>query len=216
MNVLVIDLDGTIVDTLDDIALALVPVMEANGLASLSPAAVRPLIGDGLAVLVERAFALRDASPTSADLAAYAASYDRQSGRTARLSEGAREALDAARAAGWALVVCTNKNEAPARALLAKLGLIDRFAAICGGDTFPQRKPHPAHVLRSIEAAGGDPGGSVMVGDLHHDLDAARAGGVASIWAAWGYGRPEIAPRANATAHHWAELPPLAARLTGR
>ena len=213
MKLLVLDLDGTLVDTLDDLTLALAPVLEARGLAPLASAEVRPLIGDGIAALLARALRARSAEPRPGDLDDYVASYDRQSGQRSRLYDGAANALDRATDEGWTLAVCTNKPERPARELLDELGVAGRFAAICGGDTFPVRKPDPGHLRLTVEAAGGTVARSVMVGDLGHDLHAARGATIASIWAAWGYGAPDTGTLADAAAQAWNDVPSLAARL---
>ncbi len=86
--------------------------------------------------------------------------------------------LDRFAAAGWIFAVCTNKLEGLSRLLLAELGIEDRFAAICGGDTFATRKPDPAHLLDTIAAARGTPEAALMVGDSRTDLDTARSAGV--------------------------------------
>ncbi len=213
MAVLVLDLDGTLVDTLDDLADALTPVLAAHALAPSNAREVRPLIGDGISALLTRAFALRHAQAGPDDHAAYAASYDRTSGQRARFYPGVEAALADAERRGFTLAVCTNKPEAPARALLAHLGAAGRFAAICGGDSFPIRKPDPAHVTRTIDKAGGRPRDAVMVGDLHHDLAAARQAGIPSIWVSWGYGQLATASLADATADRWSDVPSLAGTL---
>ena len=96
-------------------------------------------------------------------------------------------ALDRFVAAGWDLAVCTNKLEGLSLQLLDALGLTQRFAAICGGDTFPVRKPDPAHLLGTIERAGGDPKRSVMVGDSGTDIATARAAGIPVVAFTFGY-----------------------------
>ena len=216
MKLLILDLDGTLVDTLEDLALALSPVLQARGLDPLTAVDVRPMIGDGIAVLLQRAFRARGAEPGPEDLRAYAAAYNVQSGQRSRLYAGATEALDRAAAEGWTLAVCTNKPERPARELLSALGLGGRFAAICGGDSFAVRKPDPGHLRLTVTQAGGDVGRSVMVGDLGHDLHAARGAAIPSIWAGWGYGAPGTGTLADLTAGAWIDVPGLAGQLLGR
>jgi len=101
---------------------------------------------------------------------------------------GVVAAIDRFRAKGWTLAVCTNKLEGLSRALLRDLGIIDRFAAVCGGDTFPNlRKPEGEHLLRTIAKAGGDPGQSVMVGDSETDVTTARSAGLPVVCVDFGY-----------------------------
>jgi phosphoglycolate phosphatase len=116
---------------------------------------------------------------------------------------------------GWRLAVCTNKPEAAARALLAGLGLASLFAAIGGGDSFPVRKPNPAHLLATLKAAGGQPNRAVMAGDHANDVAAACGAGLPCIFAAWGYGPPWMAEGAVAVAQDFPELAAIARRLLG-
>jgi phosphoglycolate phosphatase len=97
--------------------------------------------------------------------------------------------------------------------LLAALGLAALFAAVGGGDSFPVRKPDPAHLLATLKAAGGEPGLAVMAGDHANDVAAARGGGLPCIFAAWGYGQPAMAEGAAAVARDFAELVTIARRL---
>ena len=130
-----------------------------------------------------------------------------------RAFPGVPETLRLLAGAGWRLAVCTNKPEAPARTLLAALGLDGFFAAIGGGDSFPVRKPDPRHLLATLEAAGGAPGRAVMAGDHHNDMLCAAGLGMPAIFAAWGYGPPEVGAQAAAVAQHFSDLPEIAARL---
>ena len=116
---------------------------------------------------------------------------------------------------GWRLAVCTNKLEVAARSLLGALGLAEYFAAIGGGDSFPVRKPDPAHLLATLQAAGGDAAHAVMAGDHANDVAAARGAGVPCVFAAWGYGLPAMAEGATAVARDFDELAAIARRLLG-
>lgn len=171
------------------------------------------MIGDGARVLVERAFAARGASAGEAEFAAFLADYEANAAVGSRPYPGVAEALPALAGAGWRLAVCTNKPEAAARGLLAALGLAAFFAAIGGGDSFPVRKPDPAHLLATLAAAGGDRGRAVMLGDHANDVRAAAGAGIPCIFAAWGYGPPAMAEGAAAVAADFAEVPGLLARL---
>jgi phosphoglycolate phosphatase len=96
-------------------------------------------------------------------------------------------AMDRLAAAGCRLAVCTNKMEQHSRRLMEALGLADRFAAICGQDTFPYRKPDPRHLFGTIEAAGGDVERALMVGDSRTDIDTAKAAGIPVVAVDFGY-----------------------------
>lgn len=213
-GIVVFDLDGTLVDTLPDLAGAVNRHLAGRGLAPLAAAAVAAMVGDGVRVLLTRALAARGAAPDEAAFARFAADYAAHADDASRLFPGAAETLGALAGSGWALAVCTNKPLAPARALLAALGVLDRFAAVGAGDSFAARKPDPRHLAATIAAAGGDRApGAVMVGDHANDIAAARGLGIPAIFAAWGYGAPAMAEGAAAIARSFAEVPALARRL---
>ncbi|MCQ4159306.1 phosphoglycolate phosphatase [Roseomonas sp. GC11] len=196
----IFDLDGTLVDSLPDIQAALNRLMASRQLAPFPRETVARFIGDGVAVLVRRAFAAHGRAPDETALADFMADYEAHASAETRLFPGMAAALDALDAAGWRLAVCTNKPEKAARLLLEDLGLAGRFAALGGGDSFPVRKPDPAHVLATLRAAGGEGGQAVMVGDHHNDIAAGRGAGLPVVFCAWGYGLPEMADGAPVAA----------------
>ena len=210
---LVFDLDGTLADTVPDLAAALNRVLALRSLSPFARAEVAGMVGDGAAALVTRAFAarahLQDAEALPDFLADYGANFARQT----RAYPGTEAALACLAAAGWRLAVCTNKPQAPAHALLAALGLDHYFAAVGGGDSFPTRKPNPAHLLATIAAAGGTANHALMAGDHLNDVSAAAGAGIPCIFAAWGYGTSAMAEGAAAIAGSFTDLPGLAERL---
>ncbi len=212
---LLLDLDGTLVDSVPDLAAALNRLMAARDLAPFSAADTARMVGDGIAALVGRAFAARGQAADAAAIAAYSADYGASYAVASRLYPGVTETLAQFDAEGWRLAVCTNKPEATARKLLESLGIGSRFAAVGGGDSFPVRKPEPAHLLATLAAAGGTAARAVMVGDHANDLAAAHGARIPGIFAAWGYGAPETGQAASAVAHRFAELPGLAGGLVG-
>jgi len=208
---LVLDLDGTLVDSVPDLAAALNRLMQRRDLAAFSQAEVTAMVGDGVRALVERGFAARGAAMDEAALDAFLIDYTANAAVGSRAYPGVTATLEALRGQGWTMAVCTNKPEAPARALLAALGLDGFFAAVGGGDSFPVRKPNPAHLTATLAACNGDPARTVMVGDHHNDIHAAAGAGVASIWARWGYGAGVTGAAAEADA--FTDLPGILARL---
>ncbi len=210
---LLLDLDGTLVDSVPDIAAALNRLMIARGLAPFATRAVAAMVGDGSPVLIARAFAAHGGAPDAAALADFLADYTRNVATMTRPYPGVEAGLAQLAASGWRLAVCTNKPEAAARALLSELKLAHYFAAIGGGDSFPVRKPDAGHLLATLAAAGGDVGRAVMAGDHHNDVAAAHGAGVPSIFAAWGYGARSQGAEAAAIAEDFAGLIELAARL---
>jgi phosphoglycolate phosphatase len=211
-GIVVFDLDGTLLDTAPDIHAALNRVLRARGLAPYDLAEVKAMIGDGARALLERALAGRGQPFAEAALAAFLADEDISQARLTRPFPGIAEALRALREGGWRMAVCTNKPEGPARQLLDSLGLGGCFAAIGGGDSFPVRKPDPAHLRATVAAAGGEPDHAVMIGDHRNDVLAAAGCGVPCIFAAWGYGPREMAG-SSPIAETPAALPALIAAL---
>ncbi len=184
----IFDLDGTLVDSLPDIQASLNRLMGSRLLRGYGTEQVKGFIGDGVPTLLARAFNSREAVQDEAALPDFMADYETNAAVLSRPFDGIPAVLDTLQEAGWRLAVCTNKPEAAARILLDTLGITSRFAAIGGGDSFPTRKPDPAHLLSTLAAAGGDPAHAVMIGDHHNDIAAARGAGVPAIFAAWGYG----------------------------
>jgi phosphoglycolate phosphatase len=188
---IVLDLDGTLVDSAPDLAGTLNDVLIAEGLDPLPYDTVRNLVGRGVRVLLERGFEASGKTPEAAEMERlFPAFVDRYAGRIAELSRpfpGVLEALDRFDAAGWRVAVCTNKLEGLALKLLDALDLTRRFHAIGGGDTFGAAKPDPRALLGTIARAGGNPAKAVMVGDSATDIDAARAIAIPVVAVDFGY-----------------------------
>lgn len=192
---------------------ALNRTMGSRGLASFSLSETTAMIGDGVRRLVERAFAARGRRMDQAALAAFIADYASHSADATRLYPDVAATLRDLRARRWRLAVCTNKLEAPARALLDILGIGGLFAAVGGGDSFPVRKPDPAHLFATLNAAGGSAACAVMAGDHRNDVRAAHGAGLPCVFAGWGYGTPEMAAEADAVAERFTDVPVIVERL---
>jgi phosphoglycolate phosphatase len=210
---LLLDLDGTLVDSVPDLADALNRLMASRGLSDFAEPEVARMVGDGVPVLVARAFAARDREPDPDAIAEFLADYTAHAAQRTRAYPDAEPTLRRLAASGWRLAVCTNKPQAPARSLLASLGLGDLFAAIGGGDSFPVRKPDPAHLLATLQAAGGVPARALMAGDHRNDVAAATGAGIPVVFAGWGYGGSDMAEGATAVAARFPDLIDLAERL---
>ena len=194
------DLDGTLIDSAPDLHSALDRLMAAHGRPGFTREEVWRMIGDGVAVLVQRACAARNLAPSPALVAEFLADYEAHAADETRPFPGIPEALAALRAEGWRLAVCTNKPERAARIILDGLGLSPDLEAVGGGDSFPVRKPHPGHPLGLLARMGGEASRAVLIGDHANDTRAARAAGIAPVFAAWGYGTPEMAEGAPVAA----------------
>ena len=214
IRTLLLDLDGTLVDTVPDLATALNRLMESRGLAPFDHRQTAGFIGDGVAVLVGRAFAARGLTPDDRAVADFAGDYGRHAAVASRPYPGVPELLRELNAEGFRLAVCTNKPEAAARALLEALDLMPMLRAVGGGDSFPVRKPDPAHVLATLRAAGGgDTARTLMIGDHANDVVASRAAGIRSVFVTWGYGAPAMAEGADAVANDVPDLLRVVRRL---
>lgn len=201
----VLDLDGTLVDSLDDLHASVSHALRAVGLPARSREEVRGFVGEGARVLLARAVAPHEHLLEPA-LAAWRAHYEAHCLDRTRPYPGVEAALAAA---GRTLAVHTNKPGAMARRILAGLGLLGRFAAVVGGDEVP-RKPDPTGVLEIMARVGAAPRDTVFVGDSRVDVATARAAGVALVAVTWGLGRREdlVAAGATALAESAADLAP--------
>jgi phosphoglycolate phosphatase len=184
---LIFDLDGTLVDSLDDIATGINLARAEFGLPALERAAVLDRVGNGAERLVREAIPVGRERQTAA-LAAYLRHYEAHLLDRTRLLPGAEALL--ARLAGRALAVVTNKPQRLAECVLEGLGVRGRFRAVLGGDALPQRKPHPAPLLHVLRACGVAPGAALMIGDGVNDVLAAQAAGVPIIALTGGLGVP--------------------------
>lgn len=192
LKALLFDLDGTLVDSVPDIAAATNQLLDSEGHAPLEVDEVRRMIGHGIPKLVERALAARgrvlDAEALAPLVARMMAFYgDNLTGRTALLP-GAREALEEGARAGLGLAVVTNKPEGFSRTIVAHFGLEDLVPVVVGGDTCATRKPAPEMLLQAAAKLGATPATAVMVGDSGADVDSARAAGMKVVVVRGGYG----------------------------
>jgi phosphoglycolate phosphatase len=204
----VFDLDGTLVDSLDDLHASVNHALAAVGLPPRSRAEVHGYVGEGARVLLAKAVAPRDELLEPA-LAAWRPHYAAHCLDRTRPYPGIGPLLAGA---GRALAVHTNKPGAMARKILDGLGLLSRFAVVVGGDEAP-RKPDPTGLLEIMARVGAAPAETVFIGDSRHDVETARRGGVAMVAVTWGLGSREDLLRAGAAtfAASAAELAPYVA-----
>jgi phosphoglycolate phosphatase len=210
---LLLDLDGTLVDTVPDLAAALNRLMHRHGLPALSHERVATMVGDGVAALVTRAFAAHARQPDANSIVEFADDYTSHVVVESRLYPNVHPVLAGLVQQGWHLAVCTNKPERAAIFLLQALGLMPLLSAVGGGDSFPVRKPDPAHLLATLARASGTVEAALMLGDHRNDVTAARAAGVPCIFAGWGYGAAGMEAGSAAVAHDIAEAARIANRL---
>lgn len=191
------DLDGTLLDTVPDIAEAVNAVLLELGRPPLEERIVAGYVGQGVDVLLHRALGGGFDAQVEPDLHARArrtfdAAYAASNGRRTRMYPGVVDGLDAFRALGLRLACVTNKPQAPTDAVLAQFGLAPYFEFALGGDVLPQRKPQPEPLLHAARRLGLAPDGCLMLGDSANDARAARAAGMPVVLVDYGYteGRP--------------------------
>lgn len=189
----IIDLDGTMVDTLGDFEAALNRTLADVGQPAIGRAFIERTVGKGSEHLIRRTLA-EVAAPADlydAAWAAYQRHYRAINGAHSAVYPGVAEGLQALRARGLRLACLTNKPGEFARELLARKGLSGHFERVFGGDAFERKKPDPLPLLRTCEALGTVPAQTLMVGDSSNDCQAARAAGCPVVLVRYGYNHGE-------------------------
>jgi phosphoglycolate phosphatase len=213
---LLFDLDGTLVDTLPDLTNALNEALRERGYAPLTPGDVKPMIGDGMPMLLQRGFAARggDAAEAEAMRPRFVEIYEANASNLSRPYSGVPETLAALRAQGYATAVATNKPHHATGEVLRGMGLSSLFDGYAGGDRFAVRKPDPGHLLGLVEGLGGDPKRTAMIGDSENDALSARAAAMKLILMRYGYARIDPAQLgADRVLDRFDELPRALAEL---
>jgi len=189
----IVDLDGTLVDTLGDFHAVLLAVLEQLTLPPVDRAFVERSIGKGSEHLIRTTLAEvgAPASLYGDAWAAYQSHYARVNGDLADVYPGAIEGLQALRGHGLKLACLTNKPTAFARDLLAMKGLASFFDIVFGGDAFERKKPDPLPLLKTCDALGTRPERTLMVGDSSNDAKAARAAACPVVLVTYGYNHGE-------------------------
>lgn len=214
-DIVVFDLDGTLADTGPDLAAALNHALAHLGRPTVPLDSVRYLVGHGAKALLRKGLATSgDAGEAlvEAGFPVFLDHYARHICDGSTLYPGIDGALDALKALGVKLALCTNKQERLTDLLIDAIGLSGRFDAVVGGDTLPLRKPDPAPLLEAVVRAGG--GRAVFVGDSITDADTARAAGVPFVAVSFGFSdRPADQLGADAVIDSYAELIPALHQL---
>ncbi|NPB06800.1 MAG: phosphoglycolate phosphatase [Aquificae bacterium] len=185
LKAVLFDLDGTLVDSAPDIARALRRTLKALNKEHLVPDDVRPFIGGGARRLLEAV--LKDAFTEEA-VSLFRSFYAAEPARYSRPYDGIPELLNELKRRGLKLAVVTNKPDEITHALLKSLNLLDYFEFVAGGDTFPEKKPSPLPVLKTLERLSVEPKEALLVGDTEADVAAALSAGCYAALALWGYG----------------------------
>ncbi len=214
-----VDLDGTLVDSLPDIAFCVDEMLVRLGLAPVAEGRVREWVGNGIEVLVQRA--LSDRLDESADAHRYARAlplfmelYAQHTSDRSRVYDGVHEGLEYLRRAGVTLGCVTNKATLYSHKLLAELELDDYFSLVVSGDSVARNKPHPMPLLHAARHFAVQPAQSLLIGDSINDVKAAKAAGFRIVCVTYGYnhGADIRASNPDALIDSLAELPELFAR----
>ncbi len=191
-GMVLIDLDGTLVDSVPDLSHCVDAMMARLGLGPRGEAAVRQWVGNGVERLVARALIGQlDGEPDPAEMARalpiFLELYAANTAARSRLYPGVREGLDWLQARGYRLGCVTNKAAQFTEPLLATLGIRDAFDLVVSGDTLPEKKPSPLPLLHAARHFGVEPAEALMLGDSVSDVKAARAAGFGVICVSYGY-----------------------------
>lgn len=193
-SALIIDLDGTLIDTQGDFVVALNLMLDDLRLPHIDSGFVSHTVGKGSEHLIAQALRHTGGDAARFELAMqrYQRHYAEVNGRHAEVYPGALEGLQRFSEMGLAMACLTNKPTDFAQPLLAAKGLSRFFSHVFGGDAFARKKPDPLPLLKTCEALGTAPAQTWMVGDSSNDAQAARAAGCPVVLVSYGYnhGRP--------------------------
>lgn len=191
-EMILIDVDGTLVDSVPDLHYCVDEMMKALGMPLRGEAKVRTWVGNGVERLTRRA--LSDSLDGEPDEALFQKAYPifldlytENTSKRSRLYPGVMEGLDMMARAGYKLGCVTNKAAQFTIPLLKDLGVYERFAIVVSGDTLPEKKPHPMPLLHAAEFFGVKPEKALMLGDSVSDVKAARAAGFQIVCMSYGY-----------------------------
>ena len=198
----IVDLDGTLVDTVGDFVVALSSTLAEIGRPGVDADFVRRTVGKGSAYLVRAALARAAADPGAFDaaLARYQHHYRAINGLHASVYPGVVEGLDRFAARGLKLACLTNKPYAFALELLRRKDLARHFEHVFGGDSFARGKPDPLPVALTCAALGAEPAATLVIGDSINDVQAARGAGCPVVLVSYGYNHGAPAADAGADA----------------
>jgi len=178
------DLDGTLIDSAGDIALALKKTLKELGMEDRMPSDVRNLIGGGVKALLERVLGedFREEY-----VSVFRKHYISEPVVYTKPYDGIKQALSKLRSEGISLAVVTNKLEDLSVEILRRLDMLDYFDVVVGGNTFSEKKPSPLPVIKTLEFLKVEPEEAVMVGDTEADILAGKGAGIKTALAKWGY-----------------------------
>ena len=186
-SLIIFDLDGTLIDSVPDLADGVDGMLAHFGKPPAGVSLVKDWVGNGSRTLVERALAWANLkTDTALAHEVFLKSYERHQGKTVEYA-GVSVGLERLKAEGFMLALCTNKPAQFLPAILAKMGWTDLFSCVVGGDTLPTKKPDPAplyHICTTLKVAPKD---AIMVGDSKNDIQAGKQAGMMTLALTYGY-----------------------------
>ncbi|NIJ68394.1 phosphoglycolate phosphatase [Xanthomonas sp. 60] len=186
-RVALFDLDGTLLDSAPDFLATLAAMCAERGRPAVAPGTLRPVVSKGSRAMLSVAFPELDEVARDALVPEFLERYETLIGTRATLFDGVAAMLEVIEADGARWGIVTNKPHHLAQLILPQHGWQHRCAVLVGGDTLAERKPHPLPLLHAAQVLGVAPGQCVYVGDDERDILAARAAGMPSVAALWGY-----------------------------
>ncbi len=205
----VFDLDGTLIDSVPDIAASVNTMLQGYGLDPLDRDTVQSFVGNGTAFLFSRICDVRDVPEAERDQA-YKTFMDTyvDAHELTTIYDGVTDALDRLKSAGCVLGLCTNKPTAPMKSVLAQLGLVHYFDAMIAGDSLEKRKPDPLPLDTTFTMLGRTR--QFYVGDSEVDAETAQNAQIDFAFFTGGYHKTTVAQVPKRWSFdHWSELPDL-------
>lgn len=190
-DILIFDLDGTLIDSAPDLRKAANKVLSKHGRRPISMEETKKFVGNGAAKLMERAFRATGKEVPDNDIEKltqdFLAFYDGHEADETRPYEGVVATLETLKDKGYRMALCTNKPHQPTNNLLKDLGLDRFFEIVLGGDMLDHKKPHPQMILWILDKMGCEKKQAIMIGDSPNDITGARNAGIRNIAVSYGY-----------------------------
>lgn len=215
-EMVLLDLDGTLVDTAPDLACSIDTALAEVGIPARGETRIRHWQGNGLERTVKRALQNAMHGEPEEELfqrvyPIFIGIYTRNASRRSRIYDGVKEGLDYLKHNDYKMGCVTNKSETFTHILLKDLGIFDDFGIVISGDSLTRKKPDPQPLLHATDHFSVNPEHSLMIGDSLNDVEAARAAGFQILCVSYGYNHGEDIRKANpdAVVNSLAELPAI-------
>jgi phosphoglycolate phosphatase len=212
IKLIMFDLDGTLVDTAQDITNALNFAIKPYDIRSLTAEDTIKLVGEGVSRLVEKVLSAEKMFLKKDVMERFIEYYSKHLSDNSKEYPYVRETLE--NLTDFRKAVISNKREAPSKRLLEELGLSEYFDLIIGSDTVGERKPSPDPILYAVTRLGSNPEESIIVGDSNYDIEAGEKAGVKTIAVSYGYRHRESLTEADYIIDDIRELVPLVNKMS--